>query len=239
MNGRRRAGWLPLALAVGACSEPAAPPPTAEVAPAPPPPPPAEPVSEREFEVYVYACPDGTRYTVAVGEEASLLLLPDGARRLPHVPAASGARYESEDGTLYWSKGREALLTIDGVEHAGCLSDATAAVWESARVRGVDYRAVGNEPGWSLEIVDGGRGRFETDDGEWAIEFDTPPPVDGGGPGAIDYVVTGGPRTLRILLRREPCHDPRADVAYPLRVRVETDGRIYEGCGQALGNSAG
>jgi uncharacterized membrane protein/membrane-bound inhibitor of C-type lysozyme len=225
-----------LGLALAACGDSSGPPPSEppetaapeeQVAPHPP---------ERDLDVNVYACDDGTSYTVAIGPEAALLLLPDGARRLPHVRSASGARYASDDGTEFWNKGEEAMLLIDGVQLAGCRSDAMAAVWETARVRGVDYRAVGNEPGWHLEIVDGGVSRFVGDYGELVIEFDTPPAVDGGGPGSVDYFWQDGERRIEVRLRPEDCRDTMVDVTYPLRARVKVDDRVFDGCARALGD---
>jgi uncharacterized membrane protein len=221
---------LSTALALAGCGESAGPPDAGDGAPVVPPGPPPE----RDLDIHVFVCDEGARYAVAIGEEAALLLLPDGARRLPHVRSASGARYAADDGTEFWNKGDEAMVIVDGVERRGCRSDPMAAVWESARVRGVDYRAVGNEPGWHLEVVDGGRTRFVGDYGELVVEFDTPPPADGGAAGAIDYVWREGDRQMTIRLRREPCSDTMVDVDYPLRARVEFDGRVFEGCGRAL-----
>jgi membrane-bound inhibitor of C-type lysozyme len=69
--------------------------------------------------VFAYAC-DGLAFRVEVTRERALLFLPGRASRsLPAVPAASGAKY-ADGSTLYWSKGDEALLTLDGVEHEGC-----------------------------------------------------------------------------------------------------------------------
>jgi len=238
LNGRAAAFvlWPVVGLALAACGDSSRPPSAeapgaaAEKVDDTPPP-------ERDLDVNVYACDDGTSYTVAIGPEAALLLLPDGARRLPHVRSASGARFASEDGTEFWNKGEEAMLVIDGVRRAGCRSDAMAAVWESARVRGVDYRAVGNEPGWHLEIVNGGRSRFVGDYGQLVIEFDTPPPMDGGGPGAVDYVRQEDRRRIEVQLRREDCNDTMVDVTYPLRARVKVDDRVFDGCARALGDN--
>jgi putative lipoprotein len=219
-----------LGLTLAGCGDSSRPPPADARTPAAAP----EPPPDRDLDIHVFVCEDGTQYAVAFGEEAALLLLPEGARRLPHVRSASGARFASDDGTELWNKGDEAMVSVDGVERRGCRSDPAAASWESARVRGVDYRAVGNEPGWHLEIVNGGRTRFVGDYGELVLEFDTPTPADGGGPGAVDYLWREGDRGVTIRLRREPCRDTMAGVGYPLRVRVEVDGRIFEGCGRAL-----
>ena len=68
--------------------------------------------------VLAYVC-DGLSFRVEVTRERALLFLPGKTAELPAVPAASGAKY-SDGSTTYWSKGQEALLTLEGVEHRGC-----------------------------------------------------------------------------------------------------------------------
>jgi heat shock protein HslJ len=63
---------------------------------------------------HVYHCPDGPALAVTyVGEDAVDAWLPDGRRRLPRVPAASGARY-ADDQVTVWNKGTDVLLERDG-----------------------------------------------------------------------------------------------------------------------------
>jgi uncharacterized membrane protein/membrane-bound inhibitor of C-type lysozyme len=188
--------------------------------------------TRREFDVFVYDCGEGARFTVLVDEDAALLLLPDSARRLRHEPAASGARYAQGDD-LFWSKGDEALLVVDGVEHAGCVRDTVAAVWEDARIRGVDYRAVGNEPGWHLEIVENGRTVFVGDYGATQLEFATPVPRRAHD-GSRHFAWHDGAQRFEATLREARCHDTMADISYALTVTVEWNGRTLAGCGQAL-----
>jgi uncharacterized membrane protein len=37
-----------------------------------------------------------------------------------------------------------------------------------------------------------------------------------------------------VLLKGETCQDSMADESYETRVRVDLDGRVYQGCGKAL-----
>jgi putative lipoprotein len=62
----------------------------------------------------VYACADGPALAVTEADDDTIdVFLPDGRRRLPRVPAASGARYT--DGQVsVWNKGSEVLLERDG-----------------------------------------------------------------------------------------------------------------------------
>jgi heat shock protein HslJ len=63
---------------------------------------------------HVYRCPEGPALAVTyVGEDAVDAWLPDGRRRLPRVPAASGARY-ADDQVTVWNKGTDVLLERDG-----------------------------------------------------------------------------------------------------------------------------
>jgi putative lipoprotein len=76
-------------------------------------------VLQRAREVLAYAC-DGFAFRVEVAADGVRLSLPEGrSLDLPAVRSASGARYSNGRDT-FWSKGDEALLTLDGVEHPGC-----------------------------------------------------------------------------------------------------------------------
>ena len=66
----------------------------------------------------VYAC-DGLAFRVEVTPDRALLQLRGRSIDLPAAPSGSGAKY-SDGSTTFWSKGNEALLTLDGVEHSGC-----------------------------------------------------------------------------------------------------------------------
>jgi len=66
----------------------------------------------------VYAC-DGLAFRVEVTPGRALLRLRGRSIDLPAAPSGSGAKY-SDGSTTFWSKGNEALLTLDGVEHSGC-----------------------------------------------------------------------------------------------------------------------
>ena len=229
----QRLAILAAGLLAAGCGREETPTPPTDVEPPIPEPAPAPSPERRELDVLVYVCSDGARYSVAIGEEAALLLLPDSARRLPRVPAASGARYAAANDE-FWNKGEEAALTIDGVARGGCVSDRMAAIWESARMRGVDYRAVGNEPGWLLEIIEDGSTRFEADYGELTLEFATPAPRRDPATGDRVYLWSEGGRTVELRLRDASCQDTMASLSFPLTVSVELDGRRFEGCGRAL-----
>ena len=103
---------------------------------------------------FFFEC-DGLEFTARHDPKGIYLFLPGRTLLLPETPSASGAKY-SDGKAVFWSKGEEALLEVDGTTYKACKNNRKRAVWEDAKLNGVDFRAVGNEPGWYLEIYDKG-----------------------------------------------------------------------------------
>lgn len=72
--------------------------------------------------VVAYDC-DDLAFRVEVAKERALLFLPGRSVPLAHVASGSGAKY-SDGNVTFWSKGDEASLTVDGIEHSGCRARA-------------------------------------------------------------------------------------------------------------------
>ena len=85
------------------------------------------------------------------------------------------------------------------------------------------YKAVGNEPGWSL-TVRAARMDYVGDYGEVNIAEPTPPDFRAG---------HGTYRSgkLRMTISAGPCSDGMSDLTYRQTVRVTADGRTVSGCG--------
>lgn len=178
----------------------------------------------------VYECDDGYEFVARIQGETAWVFLPETTAALPHAPPASGARY-GEGSLTYWSQGEEALLEVAGSEHVSCANNRRRAVWEHAKLNGADFRAVGNEPGWVLEIYPR-RMVLVTDYGEHRYEFATPEPVVNE---RRTFYETSD-RGLRILVSIElsECRDTMSDQVFQTRVAVILDDITYHGCGRAL-----
>lgn len=104
-----------------------------------------------------YQCGDlalGTTFA----EQGDLVQLSFSGQRLelPIAISASGARYADDDGNEFWGKGMEnATLTLAGEEPRDCARSNRASPWDVAADNGVAFRAVGQEPGWLVELVEG------------------------------------------------------------------------------------
>ncbi|MGH7467187.1 MAG: MliC family protein [Longimicrobiales bacterium] len=180
---------------------------------------------------FVYLCPDSFTFTVRALQDTAWLYLPERTLTLPLVVSGSGARY-SDGRVTFWAKGEEALLELDGRARTDCRNNPGRAVWEHARLRGVDFRALGQEPGWLLEIDEGKQIIMIADYGERRVTTPAPSPEFNAATGKKTYRIRTEAHRLQIVLKNEPCADAMSGERYPTTVVVTLDGREYRGCGR-------
>ena len=171
---------------------------------------------------------DGAMVTTTFYGDRVTLEMPNRNLTLPHVVAASGARY-SDGISTFWNKGNEAMLELDGRSRSCRI---VRDPWQEARDRGIDFRAVGQEPGWYLEITDGKSIRLVYDYAEREAVTPAPAPVSRGG--STTYDVTTDAHRLRVVIEERSCTDAMSGEAFPRAVTVEIDGRSLRGCGRPL-----
>jgi uncharacterized membrane protein len=122
--------------------------------------------------------------------DSARLVRPADGRLLQREVAASGVKYTAK-GMLVWSKGDEALIEIDGRRYRGCRNNRAKAAWEQARIDGADFRALGNEPGWILEIDEDTGVTFVTDYGQTRHRFARPSRHGSPTQGRLQYIAPG------------------------------------------------
>lgn len=108
------------------------------------------------------------------------------------------------------------------------------SVWEDAGDRGVTFRAVGNEPGWLLEIVPGRWIRFTHSYGEREVVTPVPKSRVDEAAGRTTYHAITEAHDLRVVILRAPCSDSMSGEAFEATVTVSLDGATYGGCGRSL-----
>ena len=189
-------------------------------------------VGERPEVARAFECADGPAFVLVsvLGGDVALELSRD-VLRLTRQPTASGARY-SDGKVTVWNKGSEALLEIDGLTHR-CTESPAGSIRADARLRGVDFRATGHDPGWMLEVL---RDRILFVEGQGAERVTVPRPtarVDSVNGETVYAAETEGHR-VRVLIRERECVDSMSGDRSEASVSVEIDGRAYRGCGYAL-----
>lgn len=199
----------------------------------------ATPVSEASTPMptatgtVVYACPDGFRFSVRLRRDSAVVSLPKESLTLPHVPSGSGAKYAAGDA-VFWSKGQEASLKTSTADHTGCRGQPAATPEDEARLLGVEFRGVGQEPGWTLELDQGRSLRFIGDYGSTRIVAPAPEPVRDTALGTVTYAAKADGHDLATVIREAPCRDVMSGAEFSHTVTVTLDGRDLPGCGRIL-----
>ena len=144
-----------------------------------------------------------------------------------------GARYTGDGAELMVSE-RSASLSLGEQRYPDCTYDHRASIWEHAKLNGVDFRAVGNEPGWVLEIRFQDRLDLSYDYGAQSLSV---PIVSTRSEQAVRRtILTGrdGSAGMQVTLEGEECHDTMSDEVFPTRVQVVVADRVLSGCGRPL-----
>jgi len=105
--------------------------------------------------------------------------------------------------------------------------------WDGARAAGVDFRGIGQEPGWMIDIYTQDRIALLLDYGETLLTFPRSAP-NTAQEGVTQYDASAEGRTLRVTIRRFPCQDSMSGEAFPATVEVNIDGRVLNGCGRSV-----
>lgn len=178
----------------------------------------------------VYECGD-YEFVARTGADQIALYLPGDYRVLNQQKAASGTRYADDEVSL-WSKGNEARLELGSSRIVSCVLNRSRAPWEEARRRGVDFRAVGQEPGWYLELTHDGQMLFVVQYGSQRVLLETPDPSIVGG--REIYEAAGPGHQLKVEIELHHCVDVMSGEVYTSEVNVHLDNNVYRGCGLAL-----
>lgn len=184
-------------------------------------------------DVYAYSCGDSTEFSVYVTPDSTWLFTADTTLKLTPARSASGARYVNGP-FLYWSKGDEALLQLATGSLKQCKVVPREKAWQAARIRGVSFRALGQEPGWILEITGDRKLKYLGQYGQDTLKAPLPEaetPTAGG----RRYRVKTSARTLTVDIKDKPCQDAMSGFSFPATVTVSIDGHTYRGCGKSLG----
>jgi membrane-bound inhibitor of C-type lysozyme len=191
------------------------------------------PATETQARTFVYECPDDFSFVARTETGKVWLFLPGQTIDLPQVASASGTRY-SNGSDMFWSKADEALIETGDGKHAGCRNNRAKAIWEHAKLNGVDFRALGNEPGWYMEISNRQDILLVSDYGQRTYRF--PSSVIKSEPHSRTaiYSASNDDSMIEVVIKGDPCRDSMSGEAFPATVSVRIDNKKYHGCGRAL-----
>jgi heat shock protein HslJ len=128
------------------------------------------------------------------------------------------------DGTLALISGNGAQLLFRRQE---------AASLQDARTRGIDFRAIGQEPGWVVEVTDGGQISALLDYGATSLLLPTPS-AETAEDGTVIYDASTDTDHLTMRIKRRVCIDSMSGESHPSTVELLVNDKPYQGCGDWL-----
>ena len=184
-------------------------------------------------QTFVFECSDDFNFTARIENNNAWLFLRRDTLQLAEVESASGVKFADEEHT-FWMKGEEATLITPRRTHKDCKNNYRKAIWEHAKLNGVDFRAVGNEPGWVLEISNKADILFITDYGQSRHEFISANVSSATQGLTTIYEARNEQDQIEIKLTARRCGDTMSDEKFPVTVNVLLNQKEYNGCGRAL-----
>ena len=188
---------------------------------------------------YSYRC-EGEEQTIVVtlnGDRGHLFSrqASQAIQRQPGNSAFAGDDvYYLPDQPPDLAPGQTAEITIKGEKLVNCKNNPRAAAWEEAKLRGVSYRAIGQEPPWLLEIDRDKGFLLVTRYGENRQQFPYVEPVTDTAQRTSSYASQANGEGITITIRGGDCRDSMSGEAFSSQVEISWREQQLRGCGRAL-----
>ena len=111
-------------------------------------------------KTFVYECKDNHHFIIEIQSDTKAWLFTDElSMALERVASGSGERY-AKDGVVFFSKAYEAMLDTPKLKYRQCSNNRYKAIWEDAKLRGNDFRALEMNLGGILKLLKVGKRHF-------------------------------------------------------------------------------
>ena len=187
------------------------------------------PEATKVAKTYVFSCDDKFQFVAQTKNKAAWLFLPSKTVKLQKETD----KYRNKDVT-FRIKGQNSVLEEAGEQPLNCRNNRSLAIWEHAKLNGADFRAVGNEPGWNLEIRNQEKIVMVTSYGSKKYEFDLPEAETDTVSGTTRYQVRQAGQETTLTISAETCKDSMSGEEFSSKVEVVFKGKTLQGCGRAL-----
>ena len=189
--------------------------------------------TETDAQTYVYECPDDFSFVARTETDRAWLFLPGTPLDLVQIQSASGTKY-TNGSVSFWRNNNEAVIESEEIKHTGCKNNRGRAIWEHAKLNGVDFRALGNEPGWHMEISNRQDILLVTDYGQQTYRFTSAIINSKPYERTTSYHAQSDGNSVEIVIKGIPCQDSMSGEAFSAAVTVLINNKRYMGCGKAL-----
>jgi uncharacterized membrane protein len=184
----------------------------------------------KDGDLLVYYCNDLSLVTVRVLPKGVEVERASRKATLVETPPPSPVRYSDGNVTLS-SLETQVRFAEPGIVYF-CRSTPVEVPWQEARFRGIEFRAAGDDPVWSLEIDSGVAVEFATGLGDARTVTRFPPAELASKDSRMTLTAVAGAHSLGVVAERSVC--TLAGSTMTLTVTVTLDGKAYRGCGRPL-----
>ena len=108
---------------------------------------------------------------------------------------------------------------------------ASKDVWHEAKLRGVAFRAIGQEPAWLLEITNGREILIVTNYGQDRVSHPYVEPEEDKAAARSVFQVDAD---TSVLIEGKSCTDSMSGESFDVTVTLTSGAQTLEGCGRAL-----
>jgi len=186
--------------------------------------------NEQKSEVFVYDCSDNYHFVAEVTNKSAWLFLPSETLQAKKVEGSNPIVY-TKGAISYSLQGYKASIVLKN-RNFTCQNDGIAATFEKAKLSGVAFRAIGNEPGWILEVTSDTEVVLITNLGESTTAFEVVEKFSDGY--SMEYKMKSTHNTLFVRIESRVCKDTMVDREYESTVYINFDGVNMQGCGKPL-----
>jgi uncharacterized membrane protein len=187
-------------------------------------------VTAADAEWLIYSCHNLSLLTVRVHQAQVEVTTATRKATLAEAPTPSPARYTNGTVTL---TGLDEYVRL---EEPGavywCRKIPGEAPWHEASLRGIEFRAAGDDPVWSVEVDSGVGVEFATGLGAARTVSRFPPAELKGDKRSMTLSARSASHALTLVAEQRVCH--QAGNTMTLTVTATLDGKTYSGCGRAL-----
>ena len=164
-------------------------------------------------------------------DEAMHLSFSGRTLALPHVESLTGARFADAAGNAFMQLEDHAKFILAGDDSRDCTISDRVSPWSDAAARGIGFRAVGNEPGWFVEV-----GKGESPSLHATLDYgDREVIVAKVQPAGLGFTgKTADGTTVVLEIQRTRCQDGMSGEAFEATSQLLVGDKTYRGCGAFL-----
>jgi hypothetical protein len=190
----------------------------------------ARQAAAKDGNVLVYYCHNLSIVTVRVFPKR--VEVETEARRATLVETTPESPVRYSNGSMTLSDLAEQVRLEEPGAVYFCRSLPSEVAWQEARFRGIEFRAAGDNPSWSLEIDSGVAIEFTSGQGDTRSVTRFPPAKFAGTDARMTLAALSGSLSLAVLAERRVC--TLGESVMTLTVTITLNGKTYSGCGRTL-----